>query len=654
MAEWQRKSIADGGTFSEIAEQGKAAITTVQSVLKIVQGGANVAKLFLTGIANPAAVAAALLADALIATLNNYRESGFFLLFINPFDDTYGQQLTSQYGLEFLTDENGLVQFKSSTVFPFLESPFRGQTFEVNDEYRRTLNLQDLTSSYRDKFGRNKTQDGFVPPTPRIVNPPKLVLGGFDPATWRGDFKEFSYFPQLSADKTINLMADAFDDEGDVPKYLVTNPKITSFGDGPEAGSSVPFTALGTPIETYDPHKTFKFPLYRSANTAETLSARGEITKRISFGKPNFQGDTTLTGQTVTAFALIIAAQDPRDFLDSLKNLQKFLPGLPDLQNLLDALNKLLTPDEQKVTLRVDENYGGFKKDDLIKGFSSGAVGKVSEVKELAVPQINVTEYEYEFSPYDSSELTAINKTTINANDPIRYRDYEITYAPLGDPTNRFQPNEEVYEAEIVTRTSGDTEFISYRIKGIEFKQNFLDADLIKKPIDKSKLPRYGVVRGINAVAPNSTPPDFISIKPGEMIPGWNEFFDGLVELANGIKGFAEDTSAFIQALIETIDDLLDKFTKLVNALVKLIELLTIGLPNAGIWYLGMETTNGNAGIQSGLRSAGNAPDETYKFSAGLLLVGDPLVTKINQQAFGLGDPLKSVFEPLGVEFQSV
>ena len=67
-----------------------------------------------------------------------------------------------------------------------------------------------------------------------------------------------------------------------------------------------------------------------------------------------------------------------------------------------------------------------------------------------------------------------------------------------------------------------------------------------------------------------------------------------------------------------------------------------------------METTNGNAGIQSGLRSAGNAPDETYKFSAGLLLVGDPLVTKIIQQGFGGGDPLKSLFEPLGVEFQSV
>ena len=35
MAEWQRKSIADGGTYSEIAEQGKTAITTVQSVLKV-------------------------------------------------------------------------------------------------------------------------------------------------------------------------------------------------------------------------------------------------------------------------------------------------------------------------------------------------------------------------------------------------------------------------------------------------------------------------------------------------------------------------------------------------------------------------------------------------------------------------------------------
>ena len=119
--------------------------------------------------------------------------------------------------------------------------------------------------------------------------------------------------------------------------------------------------------------------------------------------------------------------------------------------------------------------------------------------------------------------------------------------------------------------------------------------------------------------------------------------------MANGIKGFAEDTSAFIEELINTIDDLLDKFTKLVAALTELISILTIGLPNAGIWYLGMETSTGNEGFKNTLKTAGNAPDSSYVFSAGFLLIGDPVVKQLTG-----ADPLKTLFEPLGVEFQSV
>ena len=103
-----------------------------------------------------------------------------------------------------------------------------------------------------------------------------------------------------------------------------------------------------------------------------------------------------------------------------------------------------------------------------------------------------------------------------------------------------------------------------------------------------------------------------------------------------------------IQTLIDTIDDLLTKFTKLVT-LTELITVLTTGLPNAGIWYLGMETSTGNDGFKSGLTSAGNAPDSSYVFSAGFLLVGDPVIKQLSG-----ADPLKVLFEPLGVEFQSV
>ena len=94
---------------------------------------------------------------------------------------------------------------------------------------------------------------------------------------------------------------------------------------------------------------------------------------------------------------------------------------------------------------------------------------------------------------------------------------------------------------------------------------------------------------------------------------------------------------------------MLTKFTKLASALTELITVLTTGLPNAGIWYLGMETSTGNDGFKSGLTGAGNAPDGSYVFSAGFLLVGDPVVKQLTGS-----DPLKTLFEPLGVEFQSV
>ena len=175
--------------------------------------------------------------------------------------------------------------------------------------------------------------------------------------------------------------------------------------------------------------------------------------------------------------------------------------------------------------------------------------------------------------------------------------------------------------------------------------------DSVKTPnISKSQLPKYGKVIGLEALAPESIEPDFFSIQAKDIIPGWSEFFDGLIQLANGIKGIAEDTSAFIQALIDTIDDLLERFTKLANALIQLIELLTKGLPNAGIFYLGMTTSDGNEGFKSGLLTAGNAPGANYKYSAGIMLVGDPAVKKLTGR-----DPIEVLFgDVLGVEFQSV
>ena len=645
MAEWQRNSLADTGAFKQLAEQGEAAITTVQSVLQIVQGGAEVAKLFLTGIANPAALAAAALADALAASLNNYKESGYFLLIIDPTNDNYGQKLNSPFGLEMRRDGNGDPFFYSSKVAS-PDSEFLGQVFRVNDSYRRSLNLADLDGTYRDRLGRMKDDEGFIPPTPRTID--RMVLGGYDPATWTGTQNPFSFLPQMPADKTIRLMAEAFDDEGDIPKFEVTDKNLKRFGDKGE--SAVPFTKLGTPIAVnelpFDSHALYRVPLYEKGDTSIPLSGRNLITRQIKSGRPNYLGDTTLTGQTITGLAFIIAAQNPTEFIDSLTNVIKLFPNLDPtntLNNLKKAFEKLLTPDNRKITVRVDTRYGEFRKDDLIQGEASGAVGKLAENPVLIdTPVINKTEYTYKIGAFGS--IGGVSKVVTNTNADGRHKEYQIEFTPLADPTNRFIPDEPVFEAKPITKTFNDgTEYITYKAVGEEIKNSEID-----NPAGVP-LPKYGYVKGLNPIAPNSTPPDFISVKAADFIPGWADFFDGLIELANGIKGFAEGTSEFIQTLIDTIDDLLTKFTKLVNALTELITVLTTGLPNAGIWYLGMETSTGNDGFKSGLTGAGNAPDSSYVFSAGFLLVGDPVIKQLSG-----ADPLKVLFEPLGVEFQSV
>ena len=66
---------------------------------------ARSSKLFLTGgsqqLISPA------LSLSLSLSLNNYKESGYFLLIIDPTNDNYGEKLNSPFGLEMRRDENG-------------------------------------------------------------------------------------------------------------------------------------------------------------------------------------------------------------------------------------------------------------------------------------------------------------------------------------------------------------------------------------------------------------------------------------------------------------------------------------------------------------------------------------------------------------------
>ena len=96
------------------------------------------------------------------------------------------------------------------------------------------------------------------------------------------------------------------------------------------------------------------------------------------------------------------------------------------------------------------------------------------------------------------------------------------------------------------------------------------------------------------------------------------------------IVDIAEALLAFIQKIIDFIDLVIEKLQELANAIISFINYFKIGIPEAGIYLLGVSTSDGNAGIQSALKSAENAPPASLKYSSGILLVGVTDNTGVN------------------------
>ena len=87
MAKWESKTLAESGIISAVGKQATAAIESVSAVLELISGGAEIAKLFLSALGNPLALLIKTLADEIIKALNDYKELGFYVLVINPFEE---------------------------------------------------------------------------------------------------------------------------------------------------------------------------------------------------------------------------------------------------------------------------------------------------------------------------------------------------------------------------------------------------------------------------------------------------------------------------------------------------------------------------------------------------------------------------------------
>ena len=152
MAEWQKVELGDSGTLKQLAELGEEGIESVTEALKVVQVAGEAAKIFLLSTVNPALLALIVIADAMIDTLQNFRESGVFVIQVNPFQQPYGAKNGVPIGLKMETDSENKVLFLSSRVNNIKDASY-GEIFTPNDKYRETLNLKDLVG-YKDVNGK--------------------------------------------------------------------------------------------------------------------------------------------------------------------------------------------------------------------------------------------------------------------------------------------------------------------------------------------------------------------------------------------------------------------------------------------------------------------------------------------------------------------
>ena len=107
MANWNSSELQTPEPIKKIGENAQNVINNLDILLKIVKGGANVAKLFLL-LSNPAGAIIKLAANEIIKLCNDFKEIGVFYLFINPNDEGYGGQTSREFGIAIKQDKNGL------------------------------------------------------------------------------------------------------------------------------------------------------------------------------------------------------------------------------------------------------------------------------------------------------------------------------------------------------------------------------------------------------------------------------------------------------------------------------------------------------------------------------------------------------------------
>ena len=651
--EWKKWTIADAGTIKDIAEGAKKLAegmstasdfaTTAMKIVKVISELQS---------ANPFLKALEILADETIKAIQDLKNAGYFYLYVDPYWKKNVQTKNIKtYGFEILRDQSGRELYWNPTV-----------------------NNAEGTTTYKANV-RNRAMDSgggsFRDYEPKLAMPRKLVAGGWNPY-FRGDFDDpdpflkMTPFPQYSATQVLETMAEALNDEGDVPRYKtnqLSGPPLIN----PAKGEIV-YDADGEPFSDWDPKvKEYglalynvgpSHPLYQGKPDVNYKDDRVQLNSCMWSGRPNLKG-SKLSGVSSSAIVMLIAAPSYQVFVESFFAFSKLFEEIPEFMEsvggtIMDAYNEWGNPATQLLNLTMcDSKYGLFAVGDVIRGIHFGGLGEIIQVVSKEDTSIVSTVLTTETADMGDTRERSFQK---NMNADGRFQDMLVEIKPIptkeADGVEDWTKNDAVREQAIYGHWGvGKEKQKNYMTKGVETFQlpgpSNLPSEKATQSVrhvevvegvrrgttadeaarrEKQPLrvyPKYGTVSSQKLSVPmESIEPNFKSIQVGELVPMWNEFFENIENFVVMVKGYTATSSKFIQDIIDVLQGLIADLEKMIATIEKFLKFFEVDLSNAGIYALHIEKQkNGNSGLAAAITGSTGLPSN-LGYAAGVLFVG--------------------------------
>jgi hypothetical protein len=621
---WKKWTIADAGTIKDIAETAKELAENISTTSELATTAMKVVKVISElQSANPFLKALELLADETIAAIQDLKNAGFYYLYVDPYyKKNVAPKSVDTFGFEQLRDTSGRELF--------------------------------WNPNHADPESTTIHKDG-VPPSKqplyeaKIAMPRKLVAGGWNPyfRTWGepDPFLKITPFPQYSATEVLKTMAEAFTDEGDVPRYK------TNQGNGVAKGQIV-YDEDGTSFSGWDP-KEMEYPLalfdmgkdggQEGDHKTDFLKNGGWRSERVPLntmlwsGKPNIKG-SSLDGTGSSAIVMIIAAPSYKVFVESFFAFAKLFEEIPEFMeasydNILGAYNTWADPEPQILNLTMcDSKYGLFAVGDVIRGINYGGLGKITEIISSEDSSMVSTALYTITDDVGGTQRRYLEK---NMNVNGRYQDMVIELKPI--PTKEakgvesFTPQDSIREQEIRGyEGKGDEKRPNYMTKGADtFQLKGSDAQFgtqSERKVGQNNLrryPKYGTVSMQKLAKPiEAVPPNFSSLQIGQIFPVWSEFFEYIEGFVTSIKGYTATAGKFIQDIIDTLEGMIHDLEQMIKTIEKFLKFFEVDLSAAGIYALHIESQNeGTDGLARLLTTSSGLPSN-LGYAAGILFCG--------------------------------